>query len=252
MFVPRRIQGNARMKNELDGVKALVFDVFGTVVDWRTSVIAELEQLGRSRGLSRNWAEFADQWRQGYGEGTRRINEGTDSWAPVDVIHRRKLDMLLEHFEVPGLEEREIYHLNRVWHRLNPWPDSVEGLSRLRTRYIVSTLSNGGVGLLVNMAKFGGLPWDSVLSSEMFGKYKPDPSVYAGAARLLGLAPEEVGMVAAHAHDLLGARRVGLRTIYVARPDEHGPGKAFELPEAIDTFDVVADDFVDLADKLNT
>ena len=240
------------MKNELENVKALVFDVFGTVVDWRSSVIAELEKLGRTRNVSRNWAEFADLWRQGYGDGTRRVNDGADSWVPVDVIHRKKLEQLLEQFEIPGLQEHEIDHLNRIWHRLSPWPDSVEGLTRLRSRYIVSTLSNGGVGLLVNMAKFGGLPWDCVLSSEMFGKYKPDPSVYAGAARLLGLAPGEVAMVAAHGHDLMGAHGAGLRTIYVSRPREHGPARPFELPDAIDTFDVVADDFVDLADQLNT
>ena len=240
------------MKKELEGVQALVFDVFGTVVDWRSSVIEELEQFGRTKNLSRNWAEFADLWRQGYGDGTRRVNEGTDNWIPVDAIHRRKLDQLLVQFEIPGLPEHEIDHLNRVWHRLNPWPDSVDGLARLRSRYIVSTLSNGGVGLLVNMAKYGGLPWDCVLSAEMFGKYKPDPRVYAGAARLLGLAPEEVGMVAAHGHDLLGAQGVGLRTIFVSRPYEYGPDSSFELPETIDTFDIVADDFVDLADQLNT
>ena len=240
------------MKKELEGVQALVFDVFGTVVNWRSSVIAELERFGHTRNLSRNWAEFADLWRQGYGDGTRRVNDGKDNWVPVDEIHRRKLDQLLEQFEIAGLQKHEIDHLNRVWHRLNPWPDSVEGLTRLKSRYVVSTLSNGGVGLLVNMAKFGGLPWDCVLSSEMFGKYKPDPSVYAGAARLLGLAPGEVAMVAAHGHDLMGAHGVGLRTIYVSRPREHGPARPFELPDAIDTFDVVADDFVDLADQLNT
>ena len=240
------------MKNELEGVQALVFDVFGTVVDWRSSVIEELEQFGRAKDLSRNWVEFADLWRRGYGDGTRRVNEGADDWVPVDVIHRRKLDQLLEQFEITGLHEREVDHLNRAWHRLNPWSDSVEGLANLRSRYIVSTLSNGGVGLLVNMAKNSGLPWDCVLSAEMFGKYKPDPSVYAGATRLLGLAPEEVGMVAAHGHDLLGAQGVGLRTIFVSRPDEYGPGSSFELPGAIGTFDLVADDFVDLADQLNT
>ena len=239
------------MTKSLEGVRALVFDVFGTVVDWRLSVIAELECLGRKRDLSRNWAEFADLWRQGYGDGMRRINDGADSWVTVDVIHRRKLDQLLRQFEVPGLKEDEIDHLNRIWHRLSPWPDSIEGLARLKARYIVSTLSNGGVGLLVNMAKFGGLPWDCVLSSEMFGRYKPDPRVYAGAARLLGLAPGEVGMVAAHEHDLLAAQAVGLRTVFVSRPDEYGPDKAFMLPEAIDTFDVVADDFVELANRLN-
>ena len=239
------------MTKSLEGVRALVFDVFGTVVDWRSSVIAELECLGRTRNLSRNWAEFADVWRQGYGDGMRRINDGADSWVTVDVIHRRKLDQLLRQFEVPGLKEDEIDHLNRIWHRLSPWPDSIEGLASLKARYIVSTLSNGGVGLLVNMAKFGGLPWDCVLSSEMFGRYKPDPRVYAGAARLLGLAPGEVGMVAAHGHDLLGAQAAGLRTIFVPRPDEYGPEKAFKLPEAINTFDVVADDFVELANRLN-
>ena len=239
------------MTKSLEGVRALVFDVFGTVVDWRSSVIAELECLGRTRNLSRNWAEFADVWRQGYGDGMRRINDGTDSWVTVDVIHRRKLDQLLRQFEVPGLKEDEIDHLNRIWHRLSPWPESVEGLARLKARYIVSTLSNGGVGLLVNMAKFGGLPWDCVLSSEMFGRYKPDPRVYAGAARLLGLAPGEVGMVAAHGHDLLGAQAAGLRTIFVPRPNEYGSDKAFKPPESIDKFDIVADGFVELANGLN-
>ena len=229
----------------------MVFDVFGTVVDWRSSVIAELESLGRTRNLARDWAEFADLWRQGYGDGMRRINDGTDSWVTVDVIHRRKLDLLLPQFEVPGLREQEIDHLNRIWHRLHPWPDSVGGLTRLKSRYTVSTLSNGGVGLLVNMAKFGGLPWDCVLSSEIFGRYKPDPKVYAGAARLLGLEPSEVGMVAAHGHDLLGAQSAGLRTIYVPRPDEYGPDKAFRQPETIDAFDIVANDFVELADRLD-
>ena len=239
------------MTKSLEGVQALVFDVFGTVVDWRSSVIAELECLGRTRNLSRNWAEFADLWRQGYGDGMRRINDGADSWVTVDVIHRRKLDQLLRQFEVPGLKEDEIDHLNRIWHRLSPWPESVEGLARLKARYIVSTLSNGGVGLLVNMAKFGGLPWDCVLSSEMFGRYKPDPRVYAGAARLLGLAPDEVGMVAAHGHDLLGAQAAGLRTIFVPRPDEYGPDKAFKPPESTNKFDIVADGFVELANRLN-
>ena len=239
------------MTKSLEGVRALVFDVFGTVVDWRSSVIAELEGLGRKRNLSRNWAEFADLWRQGYGDGMRRINDGADSWVTVDVIHRRKLDQLLRQFEVPGLKENEIDHLNRIWHRLSPWPESVEGLARLKARYIVSTLSNGGVGLLVNMAKFGGLPWDCVLSAEMFGRYKPDPRVYAEAARLLGLAPDEVGMVAAHGHDLLGAQAAGLRTIFVPRPDEYGPDKAFQPPDSMDKFDIVADGFVELANRLN-
>ena len=239
------------MTNELKGVRALVFDVFGTVVDWRSSVIAELEDLGRTRNLTRNWAEFADLWRKGYGDGTRRVNDSKDGWVSVDVIHRRKLDQLLQQFDVPGLREHEIDDLNRIWHRLHPWPDSVDGLTRLKSRYIVSTLSNGDVGLLVNMAKFGGLPWDCVLSSELFRRYKPDPKVYAGAAKLLGLPPGEVGMVAAHGHDLLGAKAAGLRTIFVPRPHEYGPDKAGNQPEQVDAFDLVADDFVALAKQLN-
>ena len=201
------------MTKKLEDVRALVFDVFGTVVDWRSSVIAELEGLGRNERslpqLGRIRGSLAAGVRGRHAENQRGQ---ADSWVTVDVIHRRKLDQLLRQFEVPGLKEDEIDHLNRIWHRLSPWPESVEGLTRLKARYIVSTLSNGGVGLLVNMAKFGGLPWDCVLSAEMFGRYKPDPRVYAEAARLLGLAPDEVGMVAAHGHDLLGAQAAGLRT----------------------------------------
>ena len=238
------------MSTGLSDVRALVFDVFGTVVDWRASVIEELERVGRSKGLARDWPRFADMWRQGYGEGMRRINDGADEWVNVDVIHRRKLDSLIEEFNVTGLSESETDHLNRVWHRLRPWPDSVEGLTKLKSRYVIATLSNGNVGLLVNMAKFGGLPWDCVLSSELFGIYKPHPDVYRGAARLLGLQHREVAMVAAHSSDLRGAGKAGLKTILVPRPDEYGRGKTADAPGPDDSFDLIAPDFIALSNTL--
>ncbi len=238
------------MDNALHNVRALVFDVFGTVVDWRSSVIDELAQLGNSKGLDRDWPRFADAWRKDYGERTRRINDGLDEWMLVDEIHRRKLDSLLEEFNVSGLTCAEVDRLSQVWHRLRPWPDSVAGLTRLKSGYVIATLSNGNVGLLVNMAKFGGLPWDCILSSQLFGKYKPHPSVYQGAARLLGLRPEQVALVAAHTGDLEGARAAGLRTILVPRPDEYGPGKDAGPGVADRPFDLVAASFVDLANTL--
>jgi 2-haloacid dehalogenase len=231
-------------------VKALVFDVFGTVVDWRASVIREGEALGKRKGFTVDWPGFADEWRiDGYIGGMERIRRGELPWMKVDALHRRKLDELLVKYDVTGLTEAEIDHFNRVWHRLIPWPDSVEGLTRLRERFIIATLSNGDVALLTNMAKAGKLPWDCILSSELFQAFKPDPRVYLGAANLLGLEPSAVLMVAAHGGDLRAARALGLRTAFVSRPGEWGPHGRTE-PSPDPAFDVIASDFVDLAEKL--
>jgi 2-haloacid dehalogenase len=189
-------------------IRALVFDVFGTVVDWRSSIIREGELLGRAKNPKVDWAAFADAWRAGYRPAMDRTAK--DGWQNIDTIHRSILDGLLKQFRIEGLNETEIHHLNLAWHRLMPWPDSVPGLNRLKTRYIVSTLSNGNVSLLVDMAKNAGLPWDAVLSGELIHKYKPDPEVYQMAARLLGAADDETMLVAAHPPDLLGAQRAGL------------------------------------------
>lgn len=233
----------------LDSVKALTFDVFGTVVDWRGSIIREGQEWGRLKDAGIDWGKFADAWRAGYGPSMDRVRRGEMPWATIDSLHRTILDRLLEQFKITGLSEDEKEHLNRVWHRLSPWPDSVPGLTRLKKRYIIATLSNGNVALLTNMAKHAGLPWDCILSAELSRHYKPDKEAYLTAAELLGLRPAQVMMVAAHAGDLRAAGSVGFRTAFVSRPLEHGRGgRAEAVPEG--AFDLVADDFVDLADKL--
>ncbi|MFM8796471.1 MAG: haloacid dehalogenase type II [Betaproteobacteria bacterium] len=225
-------------------VRALVFDVFGTVVDWRSSVAAEVRALG--------WpvdpAAFADAWRAGYVPAMRAVRDGRLPWMPIDALHRRILDGLLSE---RGLAppEAEVAELNRAWHRLAPWPDSVAGLHRLKARFPVCTLSNGNVSLLLDMARHAGLAWDTIFSAELFGHYKPDPEVYLGAARLLDLPPEQVLMVAAHPSDLRAAAGCGLKTAYVPRPLERGPGGVME-PWTPGEFDVVAEDFVALAAAL--
>jgi 2-haloacid dehalogenase len=234
---------------DLSQVKALTFDVFGTVVDWRGSILREGQAFGREKGLDVDWAQFAEAWRAGYGPSMDRVRRGELPWTNIDGLHRLILEGLLEPFGLSGLSEAELDHLNRVWHRLAPWPDAVEGLQRLRQRYVVASLSNGNVALLVDMAKHSGLPWDCVLSSELARHYKPDPEVYLLAAQLLGLAPPQVMMVAAHNGDLLAAQRVGFRTAFVLRAQEYGPDQTTNL-EADPSVDVVAEDFNDLADQL--
>jgi 2-haloacid dehalogenase len=231
-------------------IEALTFDVFGTVVDWRSSIIREGELLGERKGIKSDWAAFADAWRAGYQPAMQRVRAGELKWTNIDALHRMILDSLLEKFSLKGLAEAELQDLNRVWHRLSPWPDAVGGLNRLRSRYVLATLSNGNVSLLVNMAKNTGLPWDCVLSGELFNHYKPDPEVYQGAARILGLEPGEVMMVAAHPYDLQAAAKQGLKTAYVPRPLEHGPGGKPQSAEGM-KFDVTARDFVELAGKLS-
>ena len=189
------------MKRSLQQVKALTFDVFGTVVDYRGSIIREMRALVERKGWDVDPAEFADAWRDGYQPAMHRVRTGELPWLTIDVLHRMILDDLLKKFHIKGLKETEIAELNRVWHRLKPWPDSVRGLKRLKTKYIIAPLSNGNVSLLTNMAKLGGLPWDLILSAELAKHYKPDPESYLTAARLLDLPSEQVIMVAAHKDD---------------------------------------------------
>lgn len=229
-------------------MRALAFDVFGTVVDWRSSLIGELEVFGKSRGLQRDWPAFADSWRAGYAPAMDRVRRGELPWTRIDDLHRA---ILVDLLDAAGIRagDAEIDHLNRAWHRLDPWPDSVVGLTRLKQRYLITTLSNGNVSLLTNMAKHAGLPWDCVISAELFRHYKPDPEAYQGCAELLDIAPEELTLVAAHPSDLRAARAAGLGTAYVARPLEYGPDRP-PHDVASDEFDIVATDFVDLAEQL--
>jgi len=231
------------------GTKALVFDVFGTVVDWHGSVAREVRALARARGLRVNAAKFAATWRAGYRPAMDRVLRGEAPFQKIDVIHRAILEDVLKQFRVTTLTEDEKAHLNLAWHRLKPWPDTVRGLKRLKSRFVIATLSNGNTSLLVNMAKHGGLPWDCVFSSDTFKLFKPDPGMYLGAADMLGLKPEEVMMVAAHKPDLRAAAKCGLKTAFVQRPREHGRGGAPDLAPEPD-FTVNAGSFLDLAEQL--
>jgi 2-haloacid dehalogenase len=234
---------------DISAIKALTFDVFGTVVDWRGSIIKEGRRFGKSKNLNVDWAKFADAWRAGYRPAMDRVGRGELPWMNLDAIHRTLLDDLLREFNIVCLTESDKDHLNRVWHRLRPWPDSVSGLKRLRKRFTIATLSNGNVALLTNMAKNIGLPWDCILSSELARRYKTDPVVYETAAQLLGLEPEQVMMVAAHQEDLRAAKRVGFKAAFVLRPLEHGPDRKPDLtPDA--SFDFIAKDLNDLASRL--
>ena len=234
---------------DLAGVKALAFDVFGTVVDYRGTIIAEGEALNRERNLAVDWASFADAWRALYRPNMDRVAHGELPWMNLDALHRIALDELLTQFGVTSLSEAEKQRLNRVWHRLRPWPDAVAGLTRLRAQYILATLSNGNVALLVNMARQAGLPWDCVFSAELIQAYKPDPRAYQMTYRLLDLRPDEVMLVAAHPDDLRAARGQGLRACFVPRPLEAGP-QATPPTIAEPEVDLVAADFGELAQLL--
>ena len=233
--------------------KALTFDVFGTVVDWRTSIVREGRAFGARHGIDADWERFADDWRGLYQPSLARVRDGDRPWARLDDLHRESLCTLLGELGVAigagGVSDADVDEFNRAWHRLDPWPDVVEGLTRLKRRFVLATLSNGNVALIVNMAKRAGLPWDAVLGAEVARRYKPQPEAYLNTAELLGLAPGQCMMVAAHNDDLRAAAAVGLRTAFVRRPDEHGPGQTRDI-RAEDGFDVVAEDFIELAGAL--
>lgn len=234
---------------EKDAVEALLFDVFGTVVDWRSSIIDDLGRFGSEKGIKADWAQFADDWRGLYQPAMEEVRSGRRAWTILDVLHRESLDKLIAKHGLTGLSEADKVHINKVWHRLRPWPDAVAGLARLKARYIIGTLSNGKVGLLTRMAKFGALPWDVILGAETAGAYKPLPQAYLASAELLNLAPGRVMLVAAHNGDLAAARKAGLRTAFVARPGEYGPNQNRDL-KAEGDWDVVTDSFIGLAEVM--
>lgn len=230
-------------------VEVLLFDVFGTVVDWRGTVVAELAALAAAKGWRLDCERMADRWRrEGYHAAMAAVNRGERPWVDVDRLHREMLDALLAEAG-RGLPEAERAHLARVWHRLRPWPDAAPGLDALGRRHLVCTLSNGNLALLARLAKAGGLRFDAILSAELFRRYKPDPAVYLGACALLGVPPERAMMVAAHTSDLEAARACGLGTAFVGRPLEWGVGGPPEPPPSV-PFDILATDFLQLARKL--
>jgi 2-haloacid dehalogenase len=242
-------QGAPLSFRQLGSVKALVFDVFGTVVDWRSSVASEMQQLAHRKGLSVDAARFADAWRAGYGPSMNRVRTGELPWTKLDALHRMTLERILTELGVSGLSDADKDGLNRAWHRLMPWPDSVEGLLRLKKRFIIAPLSNGNISLMTDLARHAGLPWDCILGAELVRHYKPDREVYQSAADILDLRLEDVMMVAAHLGDLRAANSVGLHTAFVTRPLEFGPAGKPDL-KADASIDVSATDFNDLARQL--
>ena len=231
-------------------VEALFFDVFGTVVDWRTSITSQMQAFGTEKGYEADWSAFADRWRALYQPAMEQVRAEGRSWVILDTLHGENLDKAWTEFGLPPLEADERDHLVRAWHRLDPWPDAVAGLTRLKTKYIIAPVSNGNIALITNMAKRAGLPWDVVLGAEVARAYKPMPEAYLRSAAAIGRQPSQCMMVAAHNDDLHAAKAQGLKTAFVPRPLEMGPGGGADT-EPTGDWDVVADSFEALADQLN-
>jgi 2-haloacid dehalogenase len=227
--------------------RAIVFDTFGSVVDWRSSLIEDLTDYGNGRGIRADWAALVDAWRQAYQPSMQRVRTGELPWTKLD--NRASLDRLVAEHGIAGLTEDDLRHINLGWHRLLPWPDAVPGLTRLKRNFIIGPLSNGNVSLLTNMAKFAGLPWDMVFGSDLFGHFKPDPETYLGVGQLLDLPPGQVMMAAAHNGDLAAAQQQGLLTAFFPRPTEYGPLQSRDYAAEGD-WDYVASDIADLATQL--
>ena len=227
----------------------IVFDTFGTVVDWRGSLIADLSAFGQKRSITADWAALVDAWRASYHPSMDRVRKGEQPWTKLDALHRASLDKLVADFGIKGLTEQDLVHINLGWHRLNGWPDAVPGLTRLKKQFVIGPLSNGNVSLLTYMAKHAGLPWDMVFGSDLFGHFKPDPETYLGVAKLMDLAPDQVMLGAAHNNDLANARKCGLMTAFFPRPTEYGPHQKRDYA-ADQEWDFVAKDIEDLATQL--
>jgi 2-haloacid dehalogenase len=236
----------------LSGIRALLFDVLGTVVDWRSGVARDVSAfLARQGATHVDPAQLADAWALRYTPSTEEVRSGRRPFTRLDVLHRENLEGTLQEFGIDphSVPSVELDNLNLAWHRLDPWPDSIAGLKRLKTQYIIAPFSAGNTSLLLDMAKRGGIPWDAILGSDVVGVYKPAPEAYFRTIDFLALKPEEVLLVAAHNDDLAAARKCGMRTGFVVRATEHGPSQTSDL-HPIDKWDVIADDLVDLAGKL--
>jgi len=232
-------------------IKACLFDVFGTVVDWRGSATRDLEDFAQQKGIRGiDWLEFAVEWRKLYQPSMEEVRSGRRAFTILDVLHRESLVTLVERYRIEGLSQADIDHMSRAWHRLDPWPDVREGLERLKRGRIIAPCSNGNIALMVNLAKHAGLPWDCILGAETARAYKPMPEAYLASCRQLGLPPAAVMMVAAHNKDLKAAKAQGLATAFVARPNEHGPGQTSDLAPDWSCVDLAPVDFVELAEKL--
>ena len=229
-------------------LRAILFDMFGTLVDWRTSLIDSLDAWGGENGVTADWPGLADAWRGEYAPGMGRVRRGELPWTPLDALHRDSLAQLAPRFGL-RLDDPALDHLTLFWHRLRPWPDSGPGLARLRARFLLAPLSNGNLALLADLARYAGLHFDTLFGADVFQHYKPDPETYLGACRLLAMRPEQVMLCAAHNHDLAAARTLGLQTAFIARPTEYGPGQTRDrAPDQ--AWDIVADSAEALAERL--
>jgi len=237
------------MRADLQDLRVLVFDVFGSVVDWRGSIVRDLSAWGSTRGIDADWEGLALAWRSRYQPKMQEVRSGQRPWTLLDDLHHESLVALLPSFGLSDLSAADIGHINRVWHRLDAWPDAIAGLTRLKSRYVIGPLSNGNIALLANMAKHAGLPWDLSFSTEWFRAYKPMPESYLGVAKAMNVEPAAVMLCAAHNDDLRAAKEVGLKTAFWARPTEYGADQAKDL-EATQAWDVVATDIRDLARQL--
>lgn len=231
-------------------VRALFFDVFGTLVDWRTSIAREGENLLGPLGHSCDWHAFADAWRTEYQPAMEEIRSGRIPFCKLDLLHRQNLERILPRFKITGLPDDALADLNLAWHRLDAWPDSASGLARLRTKFLVAPVSNGNISLMADLARRNGFPWDAILGAEIAGDFKPKPRVYLAACEAFDLAPAECMMVAAHSSDLAAAAECGLRTAHIARPNEHGIGFGEKAPSV--PVDIAAMDLQDFAGKAGT
>jgi 2-haloacid dehalogenase len=229
-------------------VKALFFDVFGTLVDWRSGVAREADRILGSAGHALDWPAFADAWRNEYQPAMEEVRAGRIAFCKLDALHRRNLERILPRFGVSGLAEEQAGELNLAWHRLDGWPDVSPGLRRLKSRFLLAPVSNGNISLMVDLARRNDFPWDAILGAETAGDYKPKPRVYLAACEALDLPPADCMMVAAHTNDLLAAAACGLRAAHIARPNERGPGTGEAAPTA--PVDIAASGLDDLAAKL--
>jgi 2-haloacid dehalogenase len=232
----------------VQNIKALVFDIFGTLVDWRTSIAREAKDILSPKGVTLDWFAFADAWRDQYQPAMEEVRSGRLPFSKLDVLHRRNLDVILRDFGIDHVDEPTRVHLNLAWHRLDAWPDVSAGLARLKTKFLIAPCSNGNISLMVDLARRNGFPWDAILGAEIARDYKPKPAVYLSAAAAFDCEPGATMMVAAHSSDLAAAAAAGLRTGFIARPDEHGPGRG-ESRAGV-AVDVSAPSLLALADQL--
>lgn len=249
-IAPRETRAQTRSGEMIDSVKALVFDVFGTLVDWRNGAAREAERILRPLGHDIDWLAFADAWRGLYQPSMEEARAGREPWVKLDVLHRRMLDRIRPQFGLEALDDEVADELNLAWHRLDAWPDVVPGLVRLKRNFVLAPCSNGNIALMVDIARRNDMPWDAILGSEIARDFKPKPAVYLMTAAALNLPPDEVMMVAAHSRDLRAAAANGLRTAHVARPGEAGPGTGESTPSG--PVDFAAKDLGDLATQLGT